>query len=89
MIPWQKVDFVDFVQLVIVKNLHVFILKQIQINLVPVVANAHNKSTLQVEGLYFLMQRHLDEFFPTHFSLFYQDRKFTKRVLFSFKSVSH
>lgn len=55
MIPLQVFDPVYFVQLVIVKNLHVFIVEQVEIDLVSIIANANHKSTLDEEGSDFLV----------------------------------
>ena len=69
-VSFQKVDFINLVFFVIIEDFDVLVFQQIQINLVPVVANAHDKSPLEVEGFDLLMQRQLAEFFPTHDSGF-------------------
>lgn len=66
MIPFQKVDFINPILFVIIKDLDVLVFQQIEINLVPVVANAHDKSSFQIKGFDLLMQGQLAEFFPTH-----------------------
>lgn len=54
-ISFQKVDFIDSILFVVIEDFDVFIFQQVQINLVSVVANAHDKSPFQVEGLDLLM----------------------------------
>lgn len=44
-IPFQKVDFINPILFVIIKDLDVLVFQQVQINLMPVVANAHDKSS--------------------------------------------
>ena len=48
MIPFQKVDFVYSIFFVVVENLYVLIFQQIQIDLVAVVANAHDLSLIHI-----------------------------------------
>lgn len=52
-ISGEKIDFIDLVEFVIVKYLDVFVLEQIQVHLVAVVAYTHDKGAFCVEQIYF------------------------------------
>ncbi len=66
MISRQKVNLIDFILFVIVEDLNVFIVQQVEIDFVTVIANSHDKSSLHVEGIDFLVERQLSEFIFTH-----------------------
>lgn len=66
MVSRQKVNLIDFVFFMIIEDLYVFIVQQVEIDFVTVIANSHDKSSLHVEGIDFLMERQLSEFFFTH-----------------------
>ena len=55
-ISFQKVDFVYPIFFVVVEDFDVFVFQQIQINLVSVVPNTHDKSPFEIKGLDLLMQ---------------------------------
>lgn len=57
MVTGKKIDFVDFVQFVIVKDLNVFILQQVEIDLMAIVSDSHYKSPVEIQSLDLLMER--------------------------------
>lgn len=55
MILRQKINGVNFIQLVIVENLDIPILQQVQIDLMGIISNPHDKRTFCIKFLYFGM----------------------------------
>lgn len=55
MVAGQEVNLVDAVFFVVVENFDVFVFQEVQVDLMPVVADSHYKSALDVEGLDFEM----------------------------------
>jgi hypothetical protein len=62
----QKINPINFVQLVVVKNLNVLVMQQVQVDLVAIVPNSHHKSPLHIQKLDFFMQGKISEFLSTH-----------------------
>jgi hypothetical protein len=56
MVSGKKVDLVDTVFLVVVENFDVFVFQEVEVDLMAVVSDSHHKSTLDVEGLDFLVK---------------------------------
>ena len=56
MVTWQKINLIDFVQFMVVKNLYIIMVEQVKIDLVAIIANRHNEGTFEVEGFDFLME---------------------------------
>ena len=66
MVTGQEVDFINFVQLVVKKYFYVLVAEEVEVDLVTVVADGHDETALQIEGVDLLCHGQFAKLFFTH-----------------------